>query len=253
MIDEVSDADAHVAEAQLLHAIRRRAGGVVELELEGEVGLGPREVHVAANVGGQVELHVGLEVDVRLEHVVQTRRLDLRNGQTAVLAGSRARIDQVEREPTAEEATLAAIGLGNRLVGGRELQEPQLRLELGQLGGVGDRRLDRDIKLGGAVSRAGVEIETVGGVMSGYCATGKVIMAINPTSTITMEITMAVTGRLIKVSASMGRIQNYELIIKAFRNGCFFVCGKSYIIYYKSKLFFYRRDARQFLSSKIFQ
>src|SRR3954452_3313279 len=44
---------------------------------------------------------------------------------------------------------------------------------------------------------------TVGGVMSGYWATGRVSMAMMPTSTITMEITMAVTGRLIKVSAIM--------------------------------------------------
>src|SRR3569833_726975 len=50
---------------------------------------------------------------------------------------------------------------------------------------------------------------TVGGVISGYCATGKVIIAMIPTNTITMEITMAVTGRLIKVSAIM---KNYFLV-----------------------------------------
>ena len=44
-------------------------------------------------------------------------------------------------------------------------------------------------------------METVGGVISGYWATGKFVMAIMPTSTITTDITMAVTGLLIKVSA----------------------------------------------------
>ena len=42
---------------------------------------------------------------------------------------------------------------------------------------------------------------TVGGVMSGYWAIGKVVSAIKPTSTITIEITIAVTGLRIKVSA----------------------------------------------------
>ena len=45
------------------------------------------------------------------------------------------------------------------------------------------------------------EILTVGGVMSGYWEMGNVLNAISPTSTITTEITIAVTGLLIKVSA----------------------------------------------------
>ena len=45
------------------------------------------------------------------------------------------------------------------------------------------------------------EIVTVGGVISGYWATGKVVIAIIPTNTITTDITMAVTGLFIKVSA----------------------------------------------------
>jgi hypothetical protein len=45
------------------------------------------------------------------------------------------------------------------------------------------------------------DIETVGGEISGYCATGRLINEIRPTSTNTIEITMAVTGRFIKVSA----------------------------------------------------
>src|ERR1041385_4773175 len=45
------------------------------------------------------------------------------------------------------------------------------------------------------------EILTVGGVISGYCATGNVVIAISPTNTITIDITIAVTGRFIKVSA----------------------------------------------------
>jgi hypothetical protein len=45
------------------------------------------------------------------------------------------------------------------------------------------------------------DIFTVGGVISGYWAIGKVVKDIMPTSTITIEITIAVTGRLIKVSA----------------------------------------------------
>src|SRR6185312_11503809 len=45
------------------------------------------------------------------------------------------------------------------------------------------------------------ETETVGGEILGYLATGRFNKAIIPTSTITIEITMAVTGRFIKVSA----------------------------------------------------
>jgi hypothetical protein len=41
----------------------------------------------------------------------------------------------------------------------------------------------------------------VGGVIFGYCATGKFNRASIPTSTITTDITMAVTGFFIKVSA----------------------------------------------------
>jgi hypothetical protein len=42
---------------------------------------------------------------------------------------------------------------------------------------------------------------TVGGVISGYCPIGKLLIAKIPTTTITMEITIAVTGLFIKVSA----------------------------------------------------
>src|SRR5262245_4363040 len=44
-------------------------------------------------------------------------------------------------------------------------------------------------------------ILTVGGEISGYWATGRLIKEIIPTSTMTMDITIAVTGLLIKVSA----------------------------------------------------
>ncbi|MNY30845.1 hypothetical protein D3C86_1649750 [compost metagenome] len=44
-------------------------------------------------------------------------------------------------------------------------------------------------------------IDTVGGVISGYCAIGKLNKAIKPVSTITIDTTIAVTGLLIKVSA----------------------------------------------------
>jgi len=44
------------------------------------------------------------------------------------------------------------------------------------------------------------ETLTVGGVMSGYCAIGNVVMAMKPTNTITTEITIAVTGRFINTS-----------------------------------------------------
>jgi hypothetical protein len=44
---------------------------------------------------------------------------------------------------------------------------------------------------------------TAGGVMSGYCAMGNIVNDINPTSTITIDITIAVTGFFIKVSAIM--------------------------------------------------
>src|SRR5678815_790394 len=46
-----------------------------------------------------------------------------------------------------------------------------------------------------------VVILTVGGLMSGYWLTGKFKMDKTPTKTITMEITMAVTGLFIKLSA----------------------------------------------------
>jgi hypothetical protein len=45
------------------------------------------------------------------------------------------------------------------------------------------------------------EMETVGGEISGYWATGRFINEIIPTSTITIDITIAVTGLFIKVSA----------------------------------------------------
>src|SRR5260221_6228501 len=44
---------------------------------------------------------------------------------------------------------------------------------------------------------------TVGGVISGYCAMGNEDIAISPTSTITIEVTIAVTGLLINTSAIM--------------------------------------------------
>ncbi len=49
---------------------------------------------------------------------------------------------------------------------------------------------------------------TVGGEISGYCATGSVIMEIMPTNTITIDITIAVTGLFIKTSA----IIMYEIV-----------------------------------------
>src|SRR5262249_110364 len=42
------------------------------------------------------------------------------------------------------------------------------------------------------------DISTVGGVISGYCATGKVNRAIEPPSTTTMDKTDAKIGRLMK-------------------------------------------------------
>ena len=39
---------------------------------------------------------------------------------------------------------------------------------------------------------------TVGGVMSGYCATGNTRYAMIPASTMMMEITIATIGRLMK-------------------------------------------------------
>jgi hypothetical protein len=41
----------------------------------------------------------------------------------------------------------------------------------------------------------------VGGVISGYCEMGRVLIAMTPTSTITSDMTMAVTGLFIKTSA----------------------------------------------------
>jgi hypothetical protein len=54
-------------------------------------------------------------------------------------------------------------------------------------------------------------ILTVGGVISGYWATGRVAIAITPTNTMTIEITIAVTGRLIKVSAIMRNVYKFPL------------------------------------------
>jgi hypothetical protein len=47
------------------------------------------------------------------------------------------------------------------------------------------------------------EIETVGGDISGYWATGRLVREISPTNTSTTEMTIAVTGLFIKVSAIM--------------------------------------------------
>jgi len=44
-------------------------------------------------------------------------------------------------------------------------------------------------------------METVGGVMSGYWEMGNVVIAMIPTSTITRETTMEVTGLFINTSA----------------------------------------------------
>ena len=45
------------------------------------------------------------------------------------------------------------------------------------------------------------DTDTDGGVISGYWAIGRIDIAMMPTKTITIDMTMAVTGRLIKVSA----------------------------------------------------
>src|SRR5690606_27443066 len=45
--------------------------------------------------------------------------------------------------------------------------------------------------------------ETTGGAISGYCVTGKFIRARTPTNKIIKEITIEVTGRLIKTSDIM--------------------------------------------------
>src|ERR1041385_894630 len=61
---------------------------------------------------------------------------------------------------------------------------------------------------------------TVGGVMSGYWAIGNVAIAMRPTSTITTDVTMAVTGLFINTSAIMRR--DYFLIsLGAFGSGIF--------------------------------
>ena len=112
----------------------------VELPEELEVGLHAREVRIAAEAGDQVELHVGVEVDARLEHVLDVGGLDLRQRQVAVVPRAGAGVDEVEREDAAEVAALAAVGLRDRLVGGGELEEPEFRRQLGQLAGAGDGR-----------------------------------------------------------------------------------------------------------------
>jgi hypothetical protein len=45
------------------------------------------------------------------------------------------------------------------------------------------------------------DIETTGGVISGYCAIGRLVIEIRPTATITTDMTMDVTGLLINTSA----------------------------------------------------
>jgi hypothetical protein len=45
------------------------------------------------------------------------------------------------------------------------------------------------------------DMDTTGGVISGYWAIGRLIIDINPTATITIDITIAVTGLLINTSA----------------------------------------------------
>src|SRR5512137_2323104 len=42
---------------------------------------------------------------------------------------------------------------------------------------------------------------TIGGTISGYCATGRLLSATRPSSTMTMEITIATIGRLTKKRA----------------------------------------------------
>jgi hypothetical protein len=45
---------------------------------------------------------------------------------------------------------------------------------------------------------------TVGGVISGYCATGNCVTETTPAKVMTIEITEAKMGRLIKILDSMG-------------------------------------------------
>ena len=42
---------------------------------------------------------------------------------------------------------------------------------------------------------------TIGGTISGYCAIGRLCIATAPSSTVTMEITIATIGRLMKKRA----------------------------------------------------
>jgi len=98
---------------RLLIAVRGR-GGVVVLVRKAEVGLDPREVDRAGDVGDQVELDVGGQAHVGLQHVVDARRLQLGDGQVPVGPRARARIDQVERQLAGDEAAQAAAGLRHR-------------------------------------------------------------------------------------------------------------------------------------------
>src|SRR5580698_408797 len=54
---------------------------------------------------------------------------------------------------------------------------------------------------------------TVGGVISGYWPIGRLLIASMPTTTITIEITIAVTGLRIKVSAIIFLFGHWSLVI----------------------------------------
>src|SRR3982751_7111856 len=76
-------------------------------------------------------------------------------------------------------------------------------------------------------------METVGGDMSGYWATGRLTSEISPTSTITTDITIAVTGLFIKVSAiiSINNVPNDREVNNE--------PGQHYPVFTVSKLFFW--------------
>src|SRR3982751_5448366 len=73
-------------------------------------------------------------------------------------------------------------------------------------------------------------IFTVGGEISGYWATGNPIREINPTNTITIDTTMAVTGLRIKVSAIIFyAIQLFSAML-FFRSSCCYYCSLSQVL-----------------------
>jgi len=61
---------------------------------------------------------------------------------------------------------------------------------------------------------------TTGGVMSGYCAIGRLLSEIKPTNTNTIDITIAVTGLLMNVFAIMlFACGAYELKVQPYALG----------------------------------